>query len=513
VANVIVSALATWNGKALKKGKQDLNAFDKTVKSLGKTFAGVFAASKLLTYSKNAVKAFMADEKAAKSLEIQLKNTGFAFASPSVEYYIANLQKATGVLDDQLRPAFQQLLTVTGSITKSQNALNTALDVSAATGKSVTEVAAALSRGYAGNTTGLSRLGAGLTKATLKTGDMDKILGELNQKFSGQAAARLDTYAGKMDLLKVASANASEEVGKGLLDALSVLGKDKSIATATDAMEGFAKSIGDALYGIGLLVSKLDGLASKIGSSGLSDLLLRLQPGGQGAKALFDVLSSFGASNRNQPSSNFTYDLGSSATKDIERAKLILEANKARAKENKLIKEKNALETLKMKYDVERTGLMLALNQATDEETRVRIAEKLAILDGNAAKAQQYLADIELTNQTDLLAKSMNQAANAALYFSDWATYRAGERGDASVLSNTSGGGGGGGGMVMPSAVLNTQNSDWQAYRAGERAVTVNVAGSVLTDQDLTDTIQRTILQINKQGRGTTPAGGLSGGT
>ena len=509
MANVIVSALATWNGKALKKGKQDLNAFDKTVKSLGKTFAGVFAASKLLTYSKNAVKAFMADEKAAKSLEIQLKNTGFAFASPSVEYYIANLQKATGVLDDQLRPAFQQLLTVTGSITKSQNALNTALDVSAATGKSVTEVAAALSRGYAGNTTGLSRLGAGLSKATLKTGDMDKILGELNQKFSGQAAARLDTYAGKMDLLKVASANASEEIGKGLLDALSVLGKDKSIATATDAMEGFAKSIGDALYGIGLLVSKLDGLASKIGSSGLSDLLLRLQPGGQGAKALFDVLSSFGAANRNQPSSNFTYDLGSSATKDIERAKLILEANKARAKENKLIKEKNALEALKMKYDVERIGLMLALNQATDEETRIRIAEKLAILDGNAAKAQQYLADIELTNQTDLLAKSMNQAANAALYFSDWATYRAGERGDSTSLSNVSSSGG----MSMPSIVMNTQNADWQAYRAGERAVTVNVAGSVLTEQDLTDTIQRTILQINKQGRGTTPAGGLSGGT
>jgi hypothetical protein len=59
-----------------------------------------------------------------------------------------------------------------------------------------------------------------------------------------------------------------------------------------------------------------------------------------------------------------------------------------------------------------------------------------------------------------------------------------------------------------------TMAADWQAYRAGERGdVTVNVAGSVLTEQDLTDTIQRTILQINKQGRGTTPAGGLSGGT
>jgi hypothetical protein len=509
VANVIVSAIATWNGKALKKGKQELNAFDKTVKSLGKTFAGVFAASKLLAYSKNAVKAFAADEAAAKALELQLKNTGFAFASPSVEYYISNLQKATGVLDDQLRPAFQQLLTVTGSITKSQNALNTALDVSAATGKSVTEVAAALSRGYAGNTTGLSRLGAGISKATLKTGDMDKILGELNQKFSGQAAARLDTYAGKMDLLKVATANVSEEIGKGLLDALAVLGKDKNIATATDAMESFAKSIGDALYGIGLLVSKLDGLASKIGSSGLADLLLRLQPGGKGAQSLFNVLSSFGAANRNQPSSNFTYDLGSSATKDIERAKLILEANKARAKENKLIKEKNALEALKMKYDVERIGLMLALNQATDEETRIRIAEKLAILDGNAAKAQQYLADIELTNQTDQLAKSMNQAANAALYFADWATYRAGERGDASIVSNIPGNQP----NYIPTPSM-TMAADYQSYRAGERGdVIVNVAGSVITEQSLADTIQNTILQINKQGRGTTPAGGLSGGT
>ncbi len=509
MANVIVSAIATWNGKALKKGKQELNAFDKTVKSLGKTFAGVFAASKLLAYSKNAVKAFAADEAAAKALELQLKNTGFAFASPSVEYYISNLQKATGVLDDQLRPAFQQLLTVTGSITKSQNALNTALDVSAATGKSVTEVAAALSRGYAGNTTGLSRLGAGISKATLKTGDMDKILGELNQKFSGQAAARLDTYAGKMDLLKVATANVSEEIGKGLLDALAVLGKDKNIATATDAMESFAKSIGDALYGIGLLVSKLDGLASKIGSSGLADLLLRLQPGGKGAQSLFNVLSSFGAANRNQPSSNFTYDLGSSATKDIERAKLILEANKARAKENKLIKEKNALEALKMKYDVERIGLMLALNQATDEETRIRIAEKLAILDGNAAKAQQYLADIELTNQTDQLAKSMNQAANAALYFADWATYRAGERGDASIVSNIPGNQP----NYIPTPSM-TMAADYQSYRAGERGdVIVNVAGSVITEQSLADTIQNTILQINKQGRGTTPAGGLSGGT
>ncbi len=226
MANLIVSAVSTFDNKGLRKGKKELTAFEQTVNKLGKTFASVFAAQKLLAFSKRAVTAFMEDEKAAKSLEIQLRNTGNAFAIPSVEYYIANLQKVTGVLDDQLRPAFQQLLTVTGSITKSQEALNTALNVSVATGRSLREVSTALTRAYSGNTAGLSRLGAGISKATLKTGDMNKIMAELNKKFSGQSAARLDTYAGKMGLLTVAAEDARETIGKGLLDALSLLGKD-----------------------------------------------------------------------------------------------------------------------------------------------------------------------------------------------------------------------------------------------------------------------------------------------
>ena len=150
MANVVVSALATWNGKALKKGKQDISSFDKSVKALGRTFGITFSAAALLNFSKKAVNAFAADEKAAKALEVQLKNTGNEFAGPAVEYYIANLQKISGVLDDQLRPAFQALLTVTKSVELSQYGLNTALDVSAATGASVVEVSNAIAKGFAG---------------------------------------------------------------------------------------------------------------------------------------------------------------------------------------------------------------------------------------------------------------------------------------------------------------------------------------------------------------------------
>lgn len=404
MANIYVSATSTWNGKALKKAKKDVSLFDQQVKSLGKTFAGVFGARALYNYGKNAIKAFAADEAAAKALELQLKNTGNAFAAPAVEYYIANLQKTTGVLDDQLRPAFQQLLTVTGSVTQSQAALDTALNVSAATGKSLTEVTAALSKGFAGNATALTRLGIGLDKATLKSGDMNKILGQLNQKFAGQAAARLNTYAGKMDLINVAAANAKENIGKGLLDALTILSKDKSIENLADDFETLSAGIAGAITDIAKLIDKIKeipGLDLVIDPSNIPVI-----------GAYLDYLMARG-SQMPTPSSNFTYSLGPSATKDIERARLILESNKARTKENKLIKEKNALEELKKKYDVERIGLMAALNAATDEETRQRIAEKLAILDGNAAKAKQYLADLELNSSINVLTNSTTAAAAA----------------------------------------------------------------------------------------------------
>ena len=521
MANVVVSALATWNGKALKKGKQDISSFDKSVKALGRTFGITFSAAALINFSKKAVTAFAADEKAAKSLAVQLKNTGNEFSGPAVEYYIANLQRISGILDDQLRPAFQALLTVTKSVELSQYGLNTALDVSAATGASVIEVSNAIAKGFAGQTRALKTLVPGLDEAALKTGDMEAILKQLNKLFAGQATARLTTYAGKMDLLQVASSNATEIIGEGLIDALTELSKDKSIGNLAKSMENLATNTSAAITEIAKMIGKFNELANSPSFKAgiLAAAILTKNPTiVTGVMSYIGITGAIGLASKD-------YGLGdqggtpfgqagsvSQLAKDKEK-KIQADLLKLRAKENALIKEKNALEDLKKKYDTERIGLMLALNQATDEETRLRIAEKLAILDGNAAKAQEYLADIELITVTDKLADSMNKAAIAALYFKDWADYRAGERGDASIISMAPGGGGGGGGGGIPAPSM-TMAADWQAYRAGERGdVTVNVAGSVLTEQDLTDTIQRTILQINKQGRGTTPAGGLSGGT
>ena len=403
MANVVVSAVSTFDNKGLKKGKKEVSAFEKQVKTFGKTFAAVFSARALFNYSKNAVNAFAADEKAAKSLELQLKNTGFAFSAPSVEYFIANLQKTTGVLDDQLRPAFQQLLTVTGSITKSQEALGVALNISAATGKSLTEVSAALTRGFSGNTAGLSRLGAGISKATLKAGDMDAILAELNAKFTGQSAARLTTYAGKMDLLKVASDNVKEEIGKGIVDALDVLSKDTSIQDTAIKMENLGKTIADVITGVGVLIAELQKIPGVKQVTG----------------ALFDI-SVFGALARlgrmEQKPAELPFNKQRSAGRisaqmfrtEVRQQK---ELDRLRALEIAKLKAKTEVDKLKDKFDLERIGLTAALNAATDEETKLRIRAQLAILDNNEALAKKYNAELEAAVSVNKLAVAANTAA------------------------------------------------------------------------------------------------------
>ena len=416
---LVVSALSTFDNKGLKKAKKEVSAFDKQIKSFAKVFATAFSVTALSKYSKAAVKAFMADEKAAKSLEQQLKNTGYQFSAPGVELYIANLQKSTGVLDDELRPAFQKLLTVTGSITKSQDALSTALNVSAATGRSLSEVTSALSRGFAGNTTGLSRLGAGLSKTLLKTGDMNKIMEELNTKFAGQAAARLDTYAGKMDLLKVASANASETIGKSLLDALAALGDDNSIQGLSDNMEDFATATAEVIRGLGIVAERLKKLTNIPGIGNIFDV--------KNIPVLGGYIGGLQQLGRNaMPQQDRGGQERTAGRVNAQQVRIEDKLAKAKALELSNLLKKNAIENknveeLRKKFDLERIGITAALNSATDEETKLRLRSQLAILDNNEALAKKLLAELEAA---EALKKLAEQARLAGMSLEDFGIFK-----------------------------------------------------------------------------------------
>ena len=123
MANVVVSALATWNGKALKKAQQDVNVFEKRIKSFARTFGVAFSGAALVAFGKKAVKVFAEDEAAAKSLQLQLENTGNAFRVREVENYIQSLEKTYAILTD-LRKPFQTFLNLTKSVARLETELS-----------------------------------------------------------------------------------------------------------------------------------------------------------------------------------------------------------------------------------------------------------------------------------------------------------------------------------------------------------------------------------------------------
>ena len=171
-------------------------------------------------------KAAADDERAQAVLANTLKKTAGATDASiaSTEDWITKTALATGVADDQLRPALGALSRATGDVGESQKAMGTALDVAAATGKDVGTVASALAKGYSGNTGALKKLVPGLDAATLKSGDMNKIMGELARMTGGTAAKAAETNAGKMQRAALAMDEVKETAGAALMPVLGVLG-------------------------------------------------------------------------------------------------------------------------------------------------------------------------------------------------------------------------------------------------------------------------------------------------
>ena len=217
--------------KSLKTASGDVDSFgDKVGKAgvaIGKAFAAAAAAAgaAAIAIGIEGVKAAIADEKAQTQLALALENaTGATQAQiKATEDSILQMSLATGVADDELRPALGRLVRSTGDITKAQDLLSTALDISAATGKPVEAIAVSLSKAYDGNTAALGKLGVGLSTAELKTMSFEQVQGRLTELFGGAAARNADTYAGKIARVQVAFDEAKETVGTALLPILDTL--------------------------------------------------------------------------------------------------------------------------------------------------------------------------------------------------------------------------------------------------------------------------------------------------
>ena len=258
--------------KSLKTAGNDVDTFGDKIGKAGKVAgaalaaAAAAAAAYAIKIGVDGVKAAIADEKAQTQLALALENaTGATDAQiKATEQSILKMSLATGVADDQLRPALGRLVRSTGDITKAQDLLTTALDVSTATGKPLETVANALGKAYDGNTAALGKLGIGLSTAELKTMSFQQVQGKLSDLFGGAAAANANTYAGQIARVQVAFDEAKETIGTALLPILDKLLQfiNKNALPAINAFSSaFSLTSGD---GFGKVISDVAGIIKDV---------------------------------------------------------------------------------------------------------------------------------------------------------------------------------------------------------------------------------------------------------
>jgi len=222
---IVARILSQYNGAGTKAAKKDLvtlsKGFDRMAKRSAKAFGIAAAASAAFAVKMgvDSVKAAIADEKSQALLANTLRNTTGANKEviASVEDYIDKAQRALGITDDELRPAFAKLASITGSITQAQGLLGIAMDVSAGATVDMQTATNAVIKATQGNFKALRGLGVQLDATTIKTKDVQAALAAAAKTFGGAAATRAETFEFRMKRVGIAFSEAKETLGNALL--------------------------------------------------------------------------------------------------------------------------------------------------------------------------------------------------------------------------------------------------------------------------------------------------------
>jgi len=217
--------------KKLKAANGDVETSAGKLEKFGKVAGAAFLAAAAaagayaVKIGVDGVKAALADEQSQVKLASALENATNATKAQiaATEDSIDKMARATGVADDSLRPALARLALSTGNVSKAQDLLSLALDISTQTGKPLEGVANALGKAYDGNSAALGRLGIGLTAAELKAMSFTQVQTKLSDLFGGAAAKNAETFQGRMDRLKVAFDEGVETIGYNLLPIIQKL--------------------------------------------------------------------------------------------------------------------------------------------------------------------------------------------------------------------------------------------------------------------------------------------------
>jgi hypothetical protein len=271
--------------KAIKSFKQLESASDK-VKFVLKAgavagvaaFAAIGAAAyqagqALVGFAKMAAQ----DQKSTKQLELSIRSATKATDAQieSVNDWIDTVQRATGVADDDLRPAYARIIRSTKDFDKAQRLLRLALDVSAATGKPLKTVTEALSKAYDGSTTAIGKLGLGYDKAKLKGMEFSEVQKDLEKRFSGSALENANTFEGVMNRFNITMDELKETLGAAILPYLQKLAEYGIQIAEAFGKKGVAGAMEELKFILKTLLYDENGQLNQAGQT-INDLINKL---------------------------------------------------------------------------------------------------------------------------------------------------------------------------------------------------------------------------------------------
>jgi hypothetical protein len=334
-----------------------------------------------------------------------------AYESTNAETFIGNLEKQTGILDDELRPAYAKLAKVTLSTAKTQELMALAVDLARSNGLDLTTVVTTLSRAYIGNNRGLKQLNIGLSDAELKTKDFAEIQAILIKQSQGAGKAYIETFAGSIDKLAVASANAKEVIGEGLVDLFADLAGNGDINQATDNINLLAKAVSDLLKD-----------ADKLTLLDYFGVFLT----GSITKETFDKLNKKPAGGFTDSQNAARLEAEKKAKADAKAAAATLKREKALAAAKIAADKKAAANRLLLAkaesiFDIEKIQIEAALKGKISDDEKLRLQLQRAILNEDFELADKLQKRLEASQRaTAALQGQLSAIKPAANPFTEW---------------------------------------------------------------------------------------------
>jgi len=376
------------------KGFKDLDkSTKKSIKSLqkfGRTLGVALTATAVVAFVKKSTEQFAELERSTRKLESELNTLGLAFATSLATDFTRSLALATGTSQDKLIPSLQKLIQTTYTLTDAQKLLGLAVEISGRKGLELEQVTNALSRAFVGDFNALVKLRIGFEKAELEGKNFQDVLTALQGEFGVKQA---DTFAEKIDKLKVAFEETQVAIGRGLIKGLedSGLSIEQTQQKMIELGEKIGEALGKAAAAVLTLENKLEALASNPVIRFLLDALdalVGLDPFGPAARAAEKETDA-----RVRAANAYTKQLESQGklVKLAEREAVLAKQRAAdvarlkreelkRAQEKKRSADIEKLRnSIQFKFDIDAINLQAALRRQLSQTDRDRVLQLSAL--------------------------------------------------------------------------------------------------------------------------------------